>query len=315
MKQIIITIIAWTAIVLNINAQFLFRISGNGLEKPSYMLGTIHFLPDTLLDNIAEYQKAEAQCQQMYVEYIMNSQKAANLLQQVFQQVPQQEKSADKPVEYPTGKNIFDVIDKESADILKAKYKESSNVDLTTPNMEPFRKLPPSYFLRYLSSRLSSQIRRQYWPNGIQDFVISAKAEQRGLHLGQLDDEDIIRQDLFESKPTKPQTLEEQAESLMSFLKRYETIRKEMIQRMKTISNYWMTGDYMSLASDSDVLAEIDQYPRVTKMRNAKWLPKMQTAMKKAPTMFVFGSAHLIGKDGIIQLLRNAGYKVEQVKK
>jgi uncharacterized protein YbaP (TraB family) len=31
--------------------------------------------------------------------------------------------------------------------------------------------------------------------------------------------------------------------------------------------------------------------------------------------MFVFGSGHLVGKEGIIAKLREAGYKVEQIKK
>ena len=36
--------------------------------------------------------------------------------------------------------------------------------------------------------------------------------------------------------------------------------------------------------------------------------------MNEAPTMFVFGAGHLIGDSGILQLLRNTGYNVEQIK-
>ena len=41
-KTILIAMLALVA--LTGQAQFLFRINGNGLEKPSYMLGTIHTL-------------------------------------------------------------------------------------------------------------------------------------------------------------------------------------------------------------------------------------------------------------------------------
>ena len=58
-----------TIATITINAQFLFRISGNGLKEPSYMLGTIHHLSGSLLDSIPEYLEAESQCQQMYVEH------------------------------------------------------------------------------------------------------------------------------------------------------------------------------------------------------------------------------------------------------
>jgi uncharacterized protein YbaP (TraB family) len=36
--------------------------------------------------------------------------------------------------------------------------------------------------------------------------------------------------------------------------------------------------------------------------------------MNEAPTIFVFGAGHLIGPYGIVKLLRNAGYSVEQIK-
>ena len=66
-KKTILSIISFF-VVLSANAQFLFRISGNGLNEPSYILGTIHNLPGSLLDSIPEYLEAESQCQQMYVE-------------------------------------------------------------------------------------------------------------------------------------------------------------------------------------------------------------------------------------------------------
>jgi hypothetical protein len=61
-------------------------------------------------------------------------------------------------------------------------------------------------------------------------------------------------------------------------------------------------------------LASVRQHTAIFKKRNAKWLPRMQSAMREQPTMFVFGAGHLIGEHGIIQLLRTAGYEVEQIK-
>ena len=69
MKKIILSTILGLA-AITADAQFLFRISGSGLTEPSYLLGTIHPLSASLLDSIPEYQEAEAQCQQMYIEYL-----------------------------------------------------------------------------------------------------------------------------------------------------------------------------------------------------------------------------------------------------
>lgn len=62
MKKTIITILLCTA-AATVNAQFLFRINGGGLEKPSYILGSVHTLPGSLLDSIPEFLKAESTCQ------------------------------------------------------------------------------------------------------------------------------------------------------------------------------------------------------------------------------------------------------------
>jgi uncharacterized protein YbaP (TraB family) len=36
--------------------------------------------------------------------------------------------------------------------------------------------------------------------------------------------------------------------------------------------------------------------------------------MEEQPTLFVVGAAHLVGKDGVLTLLKREGYKVKAVK-
>lgn len=52
-KNLFASLFALAAITAN--AQFLFRVIGNGLKESSYILGTIHDLPGSLLDNSSEY--------------------------------------------------------------------------------------------------------------------------------------------------------------------------------------------------------------------------------------------------------------------
>ncbi|MBR7066016.1 MAG: TraB/GumN family protein, partial [Prevotella sp.] len=67
-KRTLITVLLFMAAILTTNAQFIFRISGNGSEKPSYILGTCHVLSGDLLDSIPAFLEAENQCQQLFVE-------------------------------------------------------------------------------------------------------------------------------------------------------------------------------------------------------------------------------------------------------
>ena len=48
-------------------------------------------------------------------------------------------------------------------------------------------------------------------------------------------------------------------------------------------------------------------------VRNENWAVKMPNVMKDKSTFFAVGAAHLLGKEGLINLLRKAGYSVEPV--
>jgi uncharacterized protein YbaP (TraB family) len=49
--------------------------------------------------------------------------------------------------------------------------------------------------------------------------------------------------------------------------------------------------------------------------RNAKWISSMIEKMDQQPVFFAVGAGHLWGENGLISLLRNAGYTVTPVKK
>ena len=67
-KTIITALLFITAVAAN--AQLLFRISGNSLNAPSYVVGTYHIVDDTFVDSIAGIRQALADCQQVYGEVL-----------------------------------------------------------------------------------------------------------------------------------------------------------------------------------------------------------------------------------------------------
>jgi uncharacterized protein YbaP (TraB family) len=48
--------------------------------------------------------------------------------------------------------------------------------------------------------------------------------------------------------------------------------------------------------------------------RNRSWISIMESAMKQGSQMFAVGAGHLPGKEGVINLLREAGYTVTPIK-
>ena len=144
-------------------------------------------------------------------------------------------------------------------------------------------------------------------------MYLMKRVQERGWNVGQLDDERMKLNDLADSQEKLPQTIEEQADSLMTFLKDYEGRKQQMVKDFETTYNYWRTGDYEGFVSHH--IQNVNRFPRLHRDRNEKWLPRMMAAMREKPTMFVFGSGHLIGEHGIIEMLRTSGYEVEQVKR
>ena len=295
MKKIILSIILAVA-AISADAQFLFRISGRGLKEPSYMLGTIHYLSGSLLDSIPEYMEAEQQCRQMYVEH----KPSTILYEDTVNQLT---------VDYPDGKNIFDVIDKESAEILTEKYKEATGISLSDPTMERLWKGTPASFQDCLASGIMQQLKQA---GNVMDIDLMDKAQKRGWNVGQLDDERMKINDLIGYLETMPPSIEAQTDSLLAFLKDYDGRKQRMVEWFEMTCNYWRTGDYKRFVKSQ--IQDVNQHPKLLSDRNEKWLPRMQAAIHEKPTMFVFGSGHLIGEHGIIAMLREAGYKVKQVK-
>jgi uncharacterized protein YbaP (TraB family) len=89
--------------------------------------------------------------------------------------------------------------------------------------------------------------------------------------------------------------------------------REENADRRKMATLFGQKGDYdgyaATLPHDSD-----DIWQKSQEKRHEKWISHMLYAMPKASIMFEFEAWRLPGEHGIIQLLRDAGYIVEQMK-
>ena len=309
MKKTIITILLCTA-AITVNAQFLFRINGGGLQEPSYVLGSIHTLPGSILDSIPEYLEAEAACRQLYTEYDISDQQKINEVQTAGQQA----------ITLPDGKTIFDVLNMEQMDALNYRFNETFHVNLTDSVMKATWNYQPLVFISTFNLVFATQEIQKHPELAMTgtpiDLVCINRAKERGIKLGQLDE--IQPQDsLTKMRNTMNEQLNTQIDSLMSYLDNFEQRKQRAIDEIQSAAlsaQYWRVGDYDSFSNSSFWLSEIEKQPALFQLRNEKWLPKLQAAMSEAPTMFVFGAGHLIGSYGMLQLLRNAGYTVEQIK-
>lgn len=78
----------------------------------------------------------------------------------------------------------------------------------------------------------------------------------------------------------------------------------------------WRNGDLAALERENEETRHDSPalYEKLGPERNRKWLPKLTSALRaRQNVMVLVGVAHLAGKDGLLNLLREEGFTVEQL--
>ncbi len=105
------------------------------------------------------------------------------------------------------------------------------------------------------------------------------------------------------------------AEQSLAFL-RYTLVDLEtVIPELDELSAHWRAGRVEAVEA---LMAEgFDEFPELLEKmvtdRNLAWMPPIEELLAgDSDTMVVVGSLHLVGEDGLVNLLRQRGYTVEQ---
>lgn len=258
----------------------LWKIEGNGIEKPSYLFGTIHITCDASLE--ADVTKALDATSQIVLEMDMDD--------------PSLQAKMMKDMYLNDGKTINDFVSKEEYASIDSLFQNTMGMSLKMlENVRPF----------FLSS--------MFYPKMIdcpmQSFeleLIKIAKEQNEEILGLETIEDQMK--VFEDIPLEDQyaDLIRMAEDNLeydknSFAKLLEVYESEDITAMLDMMN---DENNKTVSEHQDVLLE---------NRNKNWISKIEAFAKEQPTFFGVGAGHLAGENGVIQLLRKAGYSVTAV--
>jgi uncharacterized protein len=98
---------------------------------------------------------------------------------------------------------------------------------------------------------------------------------------------------------------------LRQTLKDLEVIEKQA----ENLINYWKNGDVKRL--DSLITASLKDFPELYNRwllsRNKRWLTEIKKLIGKNENVFiVVGAGHLVGQDGLVELLRRQNYHIRQ---
>lgn len=273
----------------------LWKVSGNGLEKPSYILGTHHLVHVNFVDNISGLRNVIENTDQTVGELLMSDQTA---MQSKIQQAAMM----------PAGESYKNLLSADDYQKLDKALKDMFSVGL-----DQFGKLKPGMISTAYSITLYSKLYPGYNPmshEAIDAYVQRLAIEKKKSVLGLETVDDQIYA-LFDSAPLK-----DQAESLACSLSNTNTIKESLDK----LDRYYKKGElskmYDLAFNDPDDVCKTSQEQQnaLNKDRNNKWLQKLPQIMKDKSSLVAVGALHLAGEDGLLYQLAKMGYTIEPVK-
>lgn len=294
MKKLL-SLLLFISIALSANAQLLWKISGKGLEKPSYIFGTYHLSPLSIIDSIAAMPQAMNETAQVYGEVVMSETMTSAFKQNMHRQLT-----------LPPDTTLQSLFTPQQYEELGKVVKENMMADIAM-----LSQYKPAAISLELFSRLYSKYTPGYNPQEQLDTYFQQQALQQGKKVGGLETPQVQLDILFNS-----QTLKRQADLFYCMASDIDrTIEKS--KRLIAAYEKQDLNEILKLMEERDSNS-CDPLPGEMKAlldnRNKAWAEKMPAIMAEAPTLFVVGAGHLPGKQGVLKLLKKQGYQIEALK-
>lgn len=263
------------------NKSLLWKVSGKGLAKPSYLFGTIHIIcPDDYLWTPA-MQKALNASARVAFELDMDD--------------PLMSMEVAKGMMLPPGKTLKDFYTEAEYQQLKAVVDSNAGMP-----MEMLKMLKPFAVMSLLASKSVSCSQPDSYEGNIMKAVAQRKTEIVGLEAVQ----DQI--DVFEKMNT-----DSTAKMLLSVARDLDDLKTQFGAMIAAYKQQDLPALYQLIITSPDYKDDLNT---LLFDRNRKWIPVIARLCKARPTFVAVGAGHLWGDEGVISLLRKAGYTVVPVK-
>ena len=298
MKRVILSILALALFVCSAKAQLLYRVSGNGLAKPSYILGTFHVAPAAMVDLIPGVREALDEVEQVCGEIDL-----------LAATTPEYDQLIYELNILPFSLHIDDVLSEDQLRRLNAYMLKEFGYDLTNEYIyKTFCTLRPSA----LESNFANIIFAEVVPGYVEGESMDAYLQQEALRLGKgytfLESIEFQMEMLY-----GPMSIDKEIEGLFSLVnhpEEYEASVRNLVGAYYTLDLKLVTQALEAIDGAEEAFDEI-----MVVNRNKNWIELMPKIMAERSTLFVVGTAHLPKECGIIKLLRKEGYKVKAVRK
>ena len=257
----------------------LWRVSGNGLNKASYLFGTFHLMCKDDIHFSDQLKTTFNSADKVYMEMDMDD--PATML------------SALLLINMKDGKTLKQLYTAEEYKKVNTFFADTLHVPLGfMEGMKPF----------FLEALLYPKMMPCKTVSGVEEELMKLaktdKKEIKGFETME------FQAAIFDSIPYA-----EQAKELLKSIDSIE-INKKQFDTMMNVYKSQRLNEIENLFSKSESGMEAHQ-DILLNDRNKNWVGQLKNIMKDTGVFVAVGAGHLVGKLGLIALLRKEGYTVE----
>ncbi len=259
----------------------LWKIEGSGLNKASYLFGTIHITCDATLEN--DVIKALDETKQIVLEIDMDD--------------PDMQDKMMKGMYMKDGKTLKSIVNDEDYQAIDSLFISKMGISVKMiENVKPF----------FLTSML--------YPKFIDCPMESFEAEL--MKVAKEQNEEIFGLETIDDQINVFEVIpyEDQVKDLVRTAKDNMAYDKANFAKLLSIYKDENITDMLNIMNDDNYSSVAEYQDELLDNRNINWIPKIKEYAEKQATFFGVGAGHLAGENGIINLLRQAGYTVTAVR-
>ena len=257
-----------------------WKIYGNGLEKPSYLFGTIHIMPKEDFESFRVVDKKLKESEQMVLEMAID----VPLKQQI---------EWAKQMILPKGETLDAFMTKTAFDSLRHYVIDSLGVKESRFNTY-LRFKPFAFYSALIPAVIGKKIEGY-------EMHFSKIAKKKDIPVRELESFEF-QMGLFDSIPNEQQ--------MEMFFGGDQDLRNDLNEMLKTYKEqdiYTMSEDLSTQGTPSDFESKLIE------KRNQAWIPKLAKLINEKSSFIAVGAGHLAGEQGLIRQLKALGYIVEPV--
>lgn len=279
----------------NLSESLLWKVTGNGLDSPSYLFGTHHFISTDVLGAYPSFEKALSESSVVVGEMDMEDSATSQMLVMEYAMLPD-------------GVTYGELLTEEECDKLDRLLVEHLGIGL-----EMYGAFKPAMLSAMYSAFTYMSADPTYDPMSHEpiDSYIQRMAATDSKPIIGLETVTEQLELLMDFEP-----LESQAQMLLCALEHSDDGIDELLLQTQLYSEGRLQELYdQSFNNDDDPCPMSEAFElALNTTRNENWLTRIPALMAEGPSFIAVGALHLAGEPGLINRLREMGYTVEPLR-